>query len=208
MNIFGKLAVSALVLSVASVASAAASVKGGTDFRVTLPEILVLYHWNDAHLTLTADNSVFGSDVTRELEASLTGGTYNFNTNPINVDAQSLTNPLANNIIDVTLKDSWAVRSLSTRNVKLALSNPNPILKDVVDGASQITITEPKLVYNSTEADEQSIPSGWTAVKGDIKFKLDLSAATKSGEHNTRGDAGKNIAPGTNDTFLLTLTGN
>ncbi|OXL18121.1 hypothetical protein [Psychrobacter sp. DAB_AL32B] len=207
MNIFGKLAVSALVLSVASVASAA-SVSGGTDFRVKLPEILVLYHWEDAYLELTADNSVVNSDVTRELESTLTGGTYNFNTNSIDVDAQSSTNPLANNIIDVTLTDSWAVRSLSTGNVKLTLTNPNPILKDVVNGTSEIIISEPNLVYNSTEALEQSIPSGWTAVKGDIKFKLDLSAATKSGEHNARGVTGKNAAPGTNDTFLLTLTGN
>ncbi len=207
MNTFAKLAVSALVLSVASVASAA-SVSGSTDFRVTLPEILVLYHWEDAHLKLTAANSVVNSNPTRELETTLTGGSYNFNSNPIEVVGQSATNPLANNIIDVTLKESWAVRSLSTGNVKLALTNPNPILKDVVNGESKITITEPKLVYNTTEAIEQSIPSGWTAVKGDIKFKLDLSAATKSGEHNTRGAGGKNTAPGTDDTFLLTLTGN
>ena len=41
----------------ASVASAA-SVSGSTDFRVTLPEILVLYHWDDAHLILESTNRV------------------------------------------------------------------------------------------------------------------------------------------------------
>ena len=61
MNIFGKLAVSGLVLSVASMASAA-SVSGSTDFRVTLPEILVLYHWDDAHLILQDIATTPGND--------------------------------------------------------------------------------------------------------------------------------------------------
>ena len=45
MNMFSKIALTGLALSLSSFASAAVS--GSTDFRVILPEILVLYHWFD-----------------------------------------------------------------------------------------------------------------------------------------------------------------
>ena len=51
MKLFSKIALATATVSIASFASAANSISGSTDFKVTLPEILVLYHWDEAHLT-------------------------------------------------------------------------------------------------------------------------------------------------------------
>lgn len=215
MNIFGKLAVSGLVLSVASMASAA-SVSGSTDFRVTLPEILVLYHWDDAHLilqdiaTTSGNDSDAGreiSDVTsRTLTDTLGKSPYEIvGTGAVNTDVP--TNAL--NKVNVTLKNSWAVRSLSSGDVTLALTNPNAVLTNV-GGTSTITTSKATLVGGAgTDGISKSIPSGWAAVTGDINFDLDLTTANAPGEYNTWGTAG--AAPDANnatDVFLLTLTGN
>ena len=54
-----------------------------------------------------------------------------------------------------------------------------------------------------------TLPPSWVPTMGDIKFKLDLTNATKPGEYNTRGAAGAATAGDeATDTFLLTLTGN
>ncbi len=217
MNIFNKIAVSGLVLSMASFASAAASISGSTDFRVTLPEILVLYHWDDAHLILTdvATTSANDSDPREisdikihELTSPLATGTYTITQNPIDPASAVATNPLAAPI-SVTLKNSWAVRSLSSGPVHLALTNPNTNLLSVLDNNSKVITSAPSLVSGSLSGTTIDIPSGWTPVIGDISFKLDVSAATKPGEYNTRGSAGAaTTAQEATDTFLLTLTGN
>lgn len=223
MKLFSKIALATATISMASVASAANSISGSTDFRVTLPEILVLYHWDDAHLTLqeltttTAANDSDAREISDErahdLTANIAAGTYEITQNPINPDLAS-TERTSNNKVSVTLKDAWAVRSLSSAPVTLALTNTNNILKSVV-AKDKSSITTEKAVLVSTASGigntgtaSITIPSGWTAVKGDIKFDLNLANANHSGEYNTRGDAGKaTTADEGTDTFLLTLTG-
>ena len=218
MNILKRIAVSGVVLSMASVASAA-SISGSTDFRVTLPEILVLYHWDDAHLTLTdiattpdndSDTGREISDTTaHDLTASLGSGPYT-----ITGDVATTAPSNALNTVAVTLKNSWAVRSLSNGNVSLALTNPNPTLKNVTDNSVTITTSNATLASTSngvggSNSANMTIPSGWAPVMGDINFNLDLSGANKPGEYNTRGVAGAaSTSEEASDTFLLTLQGN
>lgn len=225
MNIFGKLAVSALALSVASVASAAAPISGSTDFRVTLPEVLVLYHWDDAHLileeiaTTTANDSdarEISDTSAHDLTATLGAGPYTIS-GDVSTTAPTGTNSV-NGVVNVTLKNSWAVRSLSSAPVKLALTNPNPTLIHETVAASTIAIVadSAKLasagtgVTNSGSANI-TIPSGFAPVFGDIVFDLNLANANNSGSYNTRGASNATPAPDSangKDTFLLTLTGN
>lgn len=216
MNIFGKLAVSVLALSVASVASAA-SISGSTDFRVNLPEILVLYHWDDAVLTLNevATTPANDSDAGREIsDATTRTGSVNLGaanaTITGSVDTTAPANGLATSVA-VTLQNAWAVRNLSTAaGVSLALTNPNPNLLNVIDNTSVITTTGATLSSGSLTGSTVTIPSGFAPVSGDIKFNLNLSGANRAGEYNTRGVTGAspNDATGNaKDTFLLTLTG-
>ena len=213
MNIFGKLAVSALVLSVASAASAA-PVNGSTDFRVVLPEVLVLYHWDDVVLNLTG-GSIAQNDgtLTRTGTAAIGATTATIDSPAINATADALKAKMK-----VTLKDAWAVRNLSTTTgVSLALTNPNSKLTSTVDKTSFLTTTGAVLesasdkVTAPKKAATLSIASGWTPVTGDIVFDLDLSQANSSGEYNTRGAAGTTGAgpagSQATDSFLLTLTG-
>lgn len=206
MNFLGKLAVTGLALSVSSFASAAIS--GSTDFRVILPEILVLYHWDDAVLTLNdvADTAI--SDVTpRTGSVNIGQTTASITGNPVATDAAIVTN------IAVTLKDSWAVRSLSSANgVSLALTNPNTNLLNVANNNSVIKTSKAVLSSDSATVTGKNtatlgIPSGFAAVSGDITFDLDLTAANNAGEYNTRGTTGKAANDAKTDTFLLTLTG-
>lgn len=53
------LVVGGLVLKTSSMAVAANSISGSTDFRVNIPEVLVLYHWDDAYLTLRTCSQSF-----------------------------------------------------------------------------------------------------------------------------------------------------
>lgn len=209
MKLFSKALLATATISLASFASAA-SVSGTTDFRVTLPEILVLYHWDDAHLILTSENYTANDPTTRE-GTQVLADAHTLNTD---VDTSKYTNRATTDTIAVTLKNSWAVRSLSSAPVTLALTNPNATLKNITDNASTIITKEAVLTSNGANVTGSgnaniAIPSGWTPVMGDINFDLDLSNANNSGEYNTRGVTGPaaNSENGT-DTFLLTLTGN
>lgn len=222
MNVFEKLAVIGLVLSVSSFASAA-SISGSTDFRVVLPEVLVLYHWDDAVLTLTdvATTAANDSDAREISDATTRTGTAVLGATTAtitgNVATTAPANALATNIA-VTLQNAWAVRNLSSAaGVKLALTNPNPNLLNVGDNTSIIKTSAPTLasanaaVSAGNNTATVTIASGFTPVLGDINFNLDLSTANRAGEYNTRGAAG--AAPDTaigngKDSFLLTLTGN
>lgn len=223
MKLFSKVALATATVSIASFASAA-SISGSTDFRVTLPEILVLYHWDDAHLILTDVTTTPGNDsdareisdnTTRDLTAGLSAGdnTYLINT-AVNSNEPTGTTVLGDKI-SVTLKDSWAVRSLSSGDVTLALDNTGErnTLINQFNADSKIITEEAKLVSTSSNEGEGTtltIPSGWTAVSGDINFKLNLASANNSGQYNTRGSAVKatdSAADNDKDTFLLTLTG-
>lgn len=215
MNIFTKAAVTGLALSLSSFASAAIS--GSTDFRVTLPEILVLYHWDDAHLILeeVATTSANDSDAreisdptTRELTANLGSDSYTINNNDVNTTSAAF--PTS---ISVTLKNAWAVRNLSTANgVNLALTNPNSTLTSVADQTSSVTTSNAVLEsagLTGSGSNTVTIDSGFAPVLGDIKFDLDLTGADSAGEYNTRNTAGAaGPADDGTDTFLLTLTAN
>lgn len=220
MNIFEKLAVTGLALSVSSFASAAIS--GSTDFRVVLPEVLVLYHWDDAVLTLTdvATTAANDSDAREISDATTRTGTVELGTATasINTDVDTTSNTALATNIAVTLKNAWAVRNLSSATgVTLALTNPNTDLLNVGDNNSIITTSLPTLastnaaVSAGSGTDTVTIDSGFAAVLGDINFNLDLSTANRAGEYNTRGATGPadDTATGNGtDTFLLTLTGN
>ena len=216
MNILGKLAVSALALSVASVASAA-SISGSTDFRVTLPEILVLYHWDDAHLTLTdvpgatsandSDNHEISDTTTRNLSAAGFSNNYTVTGDVNTTDITGVT--AAGGVTSVTLQNSWAVRSLSTGNVILDLTVQKPTLINEFVAASTIGVQAAKLASSGlTSGVSLSIPSGYQPVSGDITFDLNLINANNSGEYNARGVSGANTGAESDDTFLLTLSGN
>lgn len=221
MNISGKIALTGLTLSLSSFASAAASISGSTDFRVTLPEVLVLYHWDDAHLTLrdvvtpTAANDSDAREIsdttTRNLIEDLGKDSYIISGDVNTAIPDTFQNSASTT---VTLKNAWAVRSISTKDVTLGLAVQQPVLKNVNRKESTITISEAKL--NSTGSgvggngtQSMTVPSGWLGVQGDINFKLDLTNANNSGEYNTRGSSSpaSETDDGT-DTFLLTLTGN
>lgn len=217
MKLFSKIALATATVSIASFASAA-SVSGSTDFRVTLPEILVLYHWDDAHLILQnandANNSAVNDGSTRDVSQSFAAGTHELNTDVTTGSTTSLDTGL----VTVKLKNAWAVRSLSSGTVELALTNPNSKLYSAALGnqsdESIITIASPTLnaaatsvVGPNTATPKLNIKSGWQPVKGDIDFTLDLTKANHAGEYNTRGVSGNN-STSEDDTFLLTLKGN
>lgn len=219
MKLFSKIALATATVSIASFASAA-SISGSTDFRVTLPEILVLYHWDDAHLTLTDIETTTANDsdpreisdaTTHDLTAPLAQGVYTLNGD---VNTTSPIAKLDGGTVDVTLKNSWAVRSLSNAPVTLKLTNQKDTLLNVINNKSTIVTKEAVLASTAanvtgTDSTTMTIPSGWDPVMGDIKFKLDLSNANNSGEYNTRGKSGiATTNDEATDTFLLTLTGN
>ncbi|MUG31301.1 hypothetical protein [Psychrobacter sanguinis] len=220
MKLFSKIALATATISIASVASAANSISGSTDFRVTLPEILVLYHWDDAHLTLTdvttspendSDPREISDATTRDLSAGLSAANPYLITGDVNSNEPTGTTVLGDKI-SVTLKNSWAVRSLSSGDVTLALDNTGDraTLINQFNAASKITTENAKLKSTAGEGTTLTIPSGWTAVTGDINFDLNLALANNSGEYNTRGvagQAGNTTEDNAKDTFLLTLTG-
>ena len=204
MNIFGKIALTGFALSLSTFASAAVS--GTTDFRVTLPEVLVLYHWDDVLLNLTDTGRVINDATTRTGTAALGSTTASITGPAVSTTADALATSVA-----VTLKDAWAVRNLSTgTGVTLTLTNPNPTLLSVADKTSLLTTTGAALTSTNSKVSGTgatlTIASGWAPVLGDITFNLDLSKANHSGEYNTRGLAVV-AADNTKDTFLLTLTG-
>lgn len=221
MKLFSKIALATATVSIASFASAA-SISGSTDFRVTLPEILVLYHWDDAHLTLTdnitttpandSDPREISDAATRDLSANMEATDLTFQGKDV-----TTTSPIAkfkSDVVNVTLKNSWAVRSLSSAPVTLELTNENSTLSNVTVPASTIETQDAVLASDATGINGNNtptvtIPSGWKPVMGDINFKLDLTNANNSGEYNTHGTAGPaTTGDEATDTFLLTLKGN
>lgn len=210
-----KFGIATLFAALLSTPAMAASVSGATDFRVTIPEVLVLYHWDDAVLNLEANNQSINDATTRTATKQLGQPPY---TVTGDVDTTGMASTLLSSSVPVTLKNAWAVRSISSAPVTLALTNPNPTLKSVNAvnaGTTEAQITTSGAVLQSTNGVTDSgqatitIPSGWEPVMGDIKFNMDLSKATVPGEYNTRGITGKDsVVNSSTKSFLLTLTGN
>lgn len=197
------------------------------DFRVTLPEVLVLYHWDDAHLkledtptpTVTAANDSDAREksdnTTREATKQLdSADPYTINTN-VNTD-----DPLGADYgeREVILQNAWAVRSLSSADVSLGVTiqQRGSVLKNVTKNTSTITVKDAVLLSDSASSGSGTaaikLPSQWNEQMGSIKFKIDLSNAKHSGEYNSRATADRNtdesVQGNETDTFLLTLTGN
>lgn len=217
----------ALALSTALVGTTASAktISGSVDFRVTLPEVLVLYHWDDAHLILT-DNVADGandSDVDREIsDARDKTGTGELNSSDHTISGDVAQPKIANldkDKVKVTLQNAWAVRALSNHDyVTLKVGIQKNELKSVADASSKIVVSNAQIKSSQavagtgggsavTEGASLKLPSKWTETMGDINFEMDLSGAKHTGEYNTRNTAGKaTTAQEGDDVFLLTLT--
>lgn len=194
----------AIVGATISTASAA-EVTGDVDLQVKLPEVLVLYHWDKAGIEFDPK--------TYNITTGKGAGTYDFNLANIEVDVNANQNgagitddPMvlgnvtgrANDAtIPVTLKDAWAVRTLTTNGkAKLAIANQNAEHKKGATNSVVVT-KDAKVKQGGEHNTEIELASKWAPTTGDITFDLDLSGATQAGLHESN-----------NSTFTLTLTGN
>lgn len=193
----------AIVGATISTASAA-TVTGDVDLQVKLPEVLVLYHWDKAGIEFNPK--------TYDIPTGVGTGTYDFGANDITVadnntdegaglrdipmNTDGVTGRPNGTIIPVTLKDAWAVRTLTENGkAKLAITNPDTQHKKGTTG-SVVSTQEAKVQTRDAPAGENiTIPSKWAPTTGDITFNLDLSAATQAGLHVSDGS-----------TFTLTLS--
>ncbi|UNU72811.1 hypothetical protein LU293_06800 [Moraxella nasovis] len=207
-NIIKKIAVAASLAGIASVASAATPdlssydtpaqatpVTGNTQLYVTIPEVLVLYHWDYAVINLNnnVNRAIVSGSGQKDEEINAGSTEVTGDLDPVSPLAT------AGNKMNVTLKDSWAVRSITTSGkVGMKVENDNSTLKHRKDEANggSLTTSEVKLASNATTstAAEIELPSKWEPTKGDIKFVLDLSNAKKAGVYTSA------------DTFKLTLS--
>lgn len=185
-----------------SVLAAPQSVSGDVNFKVTVPEVLVLYHWDEAHLKFNGFNKEYNTGDNPELTDNLGNGSYTINVNPEIATDEVPQGFDSSNLIDVTLQNSWAVRSLSSGDVRLAVESRQngDLLLNGTDNESKAVISSPKVKTSNVDGDSEiDIPSKWEATLGDIAFKLDMSGVKKPGTYQT-ANADK--------TFKLTLTGN
>ena len=211
-------AVTALAASVS--AQTTKSISGSVDFRVTLPEVLVLYHWDDAHLNLTdvattandSDVREISDTAAHELPDTLNKDAYTIKGDVVTTDNTKF----ESGKVAVTLKNAWGVRALSNGDVKLRVAEQVNTLKNITVDTSTITISDTKIKSEQAKGTKEVaantdlvLPSGWELSKGDITFNMDLTNAKHVGEYNTRGKAGAaDTVDEKTDTFLLTLTGN
>lgn len=222
----------ALALGTALVGTTAhaKSVSGAVDFKVTIPEVLVLYHWDEAHLNLS-DAVTDGAD--NDADREIVNGKYKLDNAELVKDGDyTITGavPSTGKELDfdagkltVKLENAWAVRAISTDKVSLTAEIQNDTL---TNGTSKILVSDVGLTATGANAGEATtftpvgtttskdtvkthakaglkVASGWKETKGDITFKLDLTQAKAQGDY-TSGASGNAI----NKTFLLTLTGN
>ncbi len=169
----------------------AASVNGETKLTVNMPEILVLYHFDEIEIDLTGPAAT-AVPQTAALSVTAALGT-NISTEADTLGASGAVNPLtSSNNMTVNIEGAWAVRSLSSANVSITGSIQNGTLAHESGTVGQeITVSGLTLSTNS-------VAPGWSLATGDMTFSLDLSGATAAGAYTTAGT----------DTFLLTLTGN
>ncbi|MDP8171240.1 hypothetical protein QJU96_08070 [Pasteurella skyensis] len=205
----------ALATTMATGVNAVQSVSGTTDFTVTIPEVLVLYHWDQANLEFNPakfaqkDNAPATHTKSFDLTTT-TNATITDNTTAPAVDTNFEPNTLSAGTIDVVLKDAWGVRSISSGkdvHLAVAIQNNGNLLKDGTDNKSKAIVSEAKLEKTTTTAITAAptidIPTSWTPVTGNLNFKLNLAGVTKAGVHKTAATRSD-----TTDTFKLTLTGN
>lgn len=200
-----------LSLAVAGLVSAqaqAASVSGSMDLKVTMPEILVLYHFDEVQIdlsdshTITAANDSDPHEISETAAAPITGTMGTPVTGALNIQGAD-THGTAQQSVDVTLTDAWAIRSISSADVTVAGSIQTATLTHTTTNTSTIGVSDLALTSGTNSGASVSLAPQWALQKGDISFKLNLSNATHAGLYQSAATP----ADGT-DTFLLTLTGN
>jgi len=189
--------------------SAAEEVSGRMEITVTLPEILILYHYDLVDIEFTGDSLQPGpdNDAKHEIKKGQADAFSSQELNDVSFTSDNLaisatgsdfdTNSY-NNHIQVTLQNVWAVRAISSGNVSLAVSIENSTLKNNDGGTIEVS--------NATLSTTDIAPS-WNPTIGDLTFELDLSNAEYAGLYSDDGNVGSENSEST-DTFLLTLTGN
>lgn len=170
----------------------AASVNGDVKFSIEIPEIIVLYHWDTAKLTLTGGSSAIADTRPHNGSAVLGTGPYDVTQNAI--DTGTVTNNPNFGVIDVKLVKSWGVRSITTNNPVLTLTAPGATLKKTAAGTDSLTITNP-ILKCTTAADCSAngtattpVVKGWAVKTGNIEFKIDLSNITAAGTYSSGGN--------------------
>ena len=184
----------------------AASVSGSVDLKVTMPEILVLYHvdevqinLSDAH-TATAANDSDEHEISETAAGAITGTMGTPVTGALGItgtDAHAATNQT----ITVSLTDVWAVRSISSADVNVAGSINTATLTHAE--GSTIGVSAMELTSGANTGDNLDLAPQWGLQKGGINFELDLSSASHAGVYQSAATTAD-----LTDTFLLTLTGN
>lgn len=149
---------------------------------VTIPEIVVLYHVDSININLEdyvasiPDLSVHSATVPLTSTATVNG----------TVDTASLSN-LLNTMLNVKVKNAWAIQSIAPTSVTLSAS-VNPA---ILWNASGSTIALRNLMLNSANSATPSTSLTFSPLfdsknltKGDVEFDLDLSSATTSGRYS------------------------
>lgn len=199
-----------LSLALAGILSApaqAASVSGSMDLKVTMPEILVLYHIDEVQIDLQEAHTATAANDSDDHEISETfGGTITGTMGTPVTGALGITGTdthTANHTVNVTLTDAWAVRSISSDDVTVAGSIQTATLTHDTVGASTIGVSGMTIASGAASGASVDLAPQWGLQKGSISFTLDLTSATHAGLYQSadpQADA--------TDTFLLTLTGN
>lgn len=206
-----KLLVTAVALAGFS-GSQAVNVSGDVKFSIKIPEIIVLYHWDSAALTLTSGASQAASDNTAHTASTALGTTpYDFTGTAINGTGGTGL-PASVGTMVINLKNSWGVRSIAATDPTLALSastgagNGYTLTNTATTPASTLTITN-AVLNCATPADcgsqgsaSTTVTKGWALKTGDIQFSIDLSNATAG----TYVSGGNTTAPG--NTFNLNFS--
>jgi len=199
-------AVTALTLSSAH----AGSISGSMDLKVNMPEILVLYHFDEVEINLeaatvsTPANDSDNYEISEGNAGTVTGPMGAPLTGALNIDGSGgPTDGAANQTLEVTLTDAWAIRSVSTGDVTVSGSIQTGTLTHTDDASATIGVGAMELAANGTSGASVTLAPQWGLQKGDISFELDLSSANKAGSYVSAAAADDGT-----DTFLLTLTGN
>jgi len=179
----------------------AASVSGSMDLTVTMPEILVLYHFDEVDIDLSGAGT---QEAVSEGDKVVTSTTT---VSPITgaLSIQGTTSAAGTTVgtsdtVRVDLSNAWAIRSISSGTVEVAGSIENNTLEHATEAGSEITVSNLSLTSGALTGASLDLDPQWALQSGDISFELDLSAASHAGDY-----AG---AAAGSDTFLLTLTGN
>lgn len=210
MNMLTKLVTALAVVGASvSVANAQQSVSGTVDFKVNMPSVLVLYHWDEAGVDfrpqVEAQISGHGVEQVNAGGAEVLVATNNNTANVLTLTDEALSATQFKGqdarTVKVTLQDAWAVRSISENGVELSVETTDQAHKNESDPTSVINVKNTKVksagavgITIGTGAEKIELPSKWEPIKGDITFDLDLSDAKKSGLYTSQGQ-----------TFTLTL---